>query len=95
MSELKTTVVTFEEASDIDFTPPSAYYFKNALGDLIFIHSRDRNKCQDYADEYTGVKGKYKIIAAKDVKTKSRLEGGGQSVIATATRARPSSRAPK
>jgi hypothetical protein len=95
VSELKTTVVTFEEFSDIDFQAPSVYYFKDALGNLIFIHTRDRNKAQEYCDEYIGVKGKYKIIAAKDVKNKSKLESGLQSVYATATRPKGGSRPPK
>jgi hypothetical protein len=93
--ELKTTIITYEASIELDFNPPAAYYFRMASGDLCFIHTRVRQVAQSYCDEFTGVKGKYKIIAAKDVKTKSRLESGGQSVYATASRAKPSSRPPR
>ena len=93
--ELKITEVSFEDFTAIDFTPPSSFYFKTALGTLLFISTSDRNLAQAWCDEYSGVKGKYKIIVTRDVKTKSRMESGGLSVYATATRARPSSRQPK
>lgn len=93
--ELKVTEVSFEDFTAIDFVPPSSFYFKTALGTLLFISTLDRNLAQAWCDEYSGVKGKYKIIVTRDVKTKSRREDGGLSVYATATRARPSSRQPK
>lgn len=93
--ELKITIVSYEEFTDIDFSPPSTWFFCNALGEYIFIHTSKRNVAQEWVDEYSGVKGKYRVIPTRDQKTKSRMESGGCSVVATATRARPSSRAPK
>ena len=93
--ELKTVEVSFEEFADGEFVPKYAFYFKTAMNTMIFIGTRVRQEAQDYCDDWTGVKGKYKVIASRDVKSKSKLESGGQSVIATATRSKPSSRPPK
>lgn len=84
--EIKITVVSFEEFTDIEFTPPSIFYYKNALGDLVFIHTSKRQVAQDYVDEVTGVKGKYKVIASKLQKEKSKQENGEVSVRGTQSR---------
>lgn len=73
---------------------PSNFYIINALGDRLFFKTKDRAAAQAKADELYG-KGRYTVRTVKDVKGKSRLESGGQSVYATATRARPTSRQPK
>ena len=88
-------LVTYEEFIDIDFIPKYTFYFKMATGDLLFIKTRIRQEAQDYCDAWTGQKGKYKVICAKEVKTKSRMENGGVSCHGTASRARPSSKPPK
>ena len=41
---------------------------------------------QAVADDYSGVKGKYKVVAAKISKTKSKLESGGLSCTGTSTK---------
>lgn len=82
--DLKITTVTFEEFTDIDFIPPATFFFKDALGDIHFLHSSKREVCQEWVDKHYG-KGKYKVIASKNQKTKSKLESGGQSVYATQT----------
>lgn len=92
--ELKVTVITLQEFSDPDFNPPSTWFFKDALGQYIFVHTSKRAVVQDYIDANYG-KGKYSPIPTKDQKTKSRMESGGLSCMGTATRARPSSRPPK
>lgn len=74
--ELKITVVQIEEFSDPDFKPPSNWYFKNAMGEFVFVSTSKREVVQEYIDENYG-KDKYKPIAVKDQKTKSRQEGGG------------------
>lgn len=84
--ELKVTMVSFKEFSDIDFIPPSTFFYKNAMGDFAFIHTASRQVAQDYVDEFTGIKGKYSVIASKLQKTVSKLEGGGYSVTGTETR---------
>lgn len=78
--EMKITKVTYEEMEDIDFLPPSTFYFKNALGEFIFLHTSKRQVAQDYVDELTGVKGKYVVVASKLQKTKSKQENGSVSV---------------
>lgn len=83
--DLKITTVTFEEFTDIDFIPPATFFFKDALGDIHFLHSSKREVCQEWVDEHYG-KHKYKVIASKNQKTKSKLESGGLSCYGTATR---------
>ena len=73
---------------------PSNFYVLISTGDRVYYMTRDRAAAQKQADLDWG-KGKYTIRVVKDMKGKSRLESGGQSVYATATRARPSSRPPK
>jgi hypothetical protein len=73
---------------------PSNFYVLISTGDRVYYKTRDRKLAQEAADLDWG-KGKYVIRVVKDVKSKSKLESGGQSVYATATRARPSSRPPK
>ena len=73
---------------------PSNFYVLISTGDRVYYKTRDRKLAQEAADLDWG-KGKYTIRVVKDVKGKSRQENGGQSVYATATRARPSSRPPK
>ena len=73
---------------------PSNFYVLLAIGSRCYYLTRDRLTAQKQADEDWGV-GKYKIRVVRDLKGKSKLENGGQSVIATATRNRPSSRPPK
>ena len=73
---------------------PSNFYVLISTGDRVYYMTRERAAAQNQADLDWG-KGKYNIRTVKDMKGKSRLESGGQSVYATATRARPSSRPPK
>jgi hypothetical protein len=73
---------------------PSNFYVLISTGDRVYYKTRDRKLAQEAADLDWG-KGKYVIRVVKDVKSKSKLESGLQSVYATATRARPSSRPPK
>ena len=93
--EVEVTVVEYDEYTQYDFQDISTFYFKDAVGNRHYIHTSKRSVAQEVADEYSGVKGKYVVIATRTQKPKSKLESGGQSVYATATRAKPSSRAPK
>lgn len=83
MTEVKTTVVSYEEFTDISFTDPATFYFKDALGNRHYIHTSKREVAQQVADEFTGVKNKYKVIASKDQKNKSKQENGEVSVRGT------------
>lgn len=83
--EVKVTVVPYEEFADYEFEPPATFFFKNALGEVIFLHSSKREVCQAWVDEHYG-EGKYKVIAAKVQRTKSKLESGELSCYGTQTR---------
>jgi len=61
---LKTTVVTFEQYTALDFNPPATFFIMNALGEYIFIHTRERLKAQTWVDEHYG-KGQYTVKASK------------------------------
>lgn len=80
MSEVKVTVVEFEQFSAYDFLPPATWFIKNAMGDFIFIHTRERAKAQAYVDDNYG-KGRYTVNASKIQKGKGSLTCTG-----TATR---------
>jgi len=84
--EMKITVVSFESFTDIDFVPPSTFFYKNAMGDFTFIHTSSRLKAQEYVDEITGVKNKYLVIASKLQKTKTKSESGSYTCTGVATR---------
>lgn len=62
----KTTLIKREEAKDMEFSPPSRFYFVNAFGDFVFIHKGKREKAQEWLDENYG-RGKYNIRLAKFV----------------------------
>lgn len=82
-----------EEEGRFILNSKSNWYILDALGNRVYYLTRNRADAQRQADlDYNG---RYKIRAVKDQKTKSKLESGLQSVYATATRARPSSRPPK
>ena len=71
----------------------SNWYILDALGNRVYYLTRNRADAQKQADlDYNGM---YKIRAVKDQKTKSKLESGLQSVYATATRAKGSSKPPR
>lgn len=82
---IKVTQFSYSEFTDIDFQAPSAFYVMDASQNYTFIHTRDRKVAQEVVDEIYGV-GRYKIRAAKDVKSKSKLESGGLSCYGSNSR---------
>lgn len=82
----ETIIVPFEQYSQYDFLDPAYYFFKTAMGDRVYIKTSDRRLAQEVADEWSGIKGKYTVIAAKTSKTKSRRESGELSCRGIATR---------
>lgn len=60
MSKTKTTVVSFDEFSCLDYVHPTKFFIKDASGDYVFIHKQKRNKAQEYVDEMYG-SGKYTV----------------------------------
>lgn len=85
MSEIKRTVVTFEEMEDIDFVVPATFFIRNAMGEFVYYHTSSREKAQKEIDKDWGV-GRYTAMASKLQKTKSKLESGGLSCTGTQTR---------
>lgn len=82
---VKTVRVTFEEFTDYDFIPCGSFFIRDATGDYLFFKTSDRQAAQQESNNLYGV-SKYTVVAAKLDKTPSRLESGGLSVYATATR---------
>lgn len=72
MSEIKITVVeaheieNYDEEEGFSFQHPSKYYFVNASGQYVYVHTRDRQKVVDYIKEEYG--GKYTVRTAKQSK---------------------------
>lgn len=63
-SEVEIVVVDFNTFNDIDFKHPSAFFIRNALGEVVFFRTRDREKAQEKCDDLYG-KGKYRVNASK------------------------------
>ena len=82
-----------EEEERFVLNAKSNWYILDALGNRVYYLTRNRADAQRQAD--LDYQGKYKIRAVKDQKTKSKLESGLQSVYATATRAKGSSKPPR
>ena len=72
MADVKITVVMFEQFSAYDFVPPATFFIRNALGEYIFIHTRERAKAQAWVDENYG-KGRYTVNASKMQKGKGEV----------------------
>lgn len=81
----KITIVDFNTFTEYDYICQAAFYFKDALGQIIMIHNSKRDVCQAWVDENYG-KDKYKVIASRMSKTKSSLESGGLSCTGTSSR---------
>lgn len=69
---MRTTFVSFEQFSDIEFEDPATYYIRTALG-YVYMHTRDRKKAVDYIKkEYGGI---YEIRTSKTIKSKPKYDG--------------------
>ena len=52
---LKTTKVSYEDYTSLDFQPPANYCIRVADGDYVYIHCRERAAAEQYVkDEYNG-----------------------------------------
>lgn len=72
--EIKTTTLTFEEFSNAEKLP-AKYYFKNALGDYVFIHVKTRQLAKQYIDkEYRDM---YSVRCSVLEKTEGSIVGDG------------------
>lgn len=84
--EIISVVVSYEEFTSHDHVPIGNFYFKNAMGDIIYLKTSQRELAQDWIDNYAGIKGKYVAIPSKVFKTKSRQENGLSTATGTSTR---------
>jgi len=82
--EIKVTLVSYTDFSSYDFQEPATWWTLSATGDYYYFHCAKREDAQLKCDEMFG-KGFYSVKTSRIVKTKSKLESGGQSVYATAT----------
>jgi phage antirepressor YoqD-like protein len=80
MSKIKITILEVKDMNQEEFTPPSKWYFINALGQHIYIHCRDRTNAEQYITETYG-KGFYKLRTSSLEKNKGEVTCKG-----TATR---------
>lgn len=86
VKELKITTVDYKTYTDYEFIPPGLWMIQNAIGDYIFISTSNRQEAQDWVDSTYPPKGKYKVIASREQKTKSRQESGEYSAVGSSTR---------
>lgn len=84
--ELVTVTISYEDFTAYDHVPMGNFYFKNAMGDITYLKTSNKELAQAWIDEYSGIKGKYKAIPSKNSTSKSRLEDGGVSASGVNTR---------
>lgn len=85
VKEIEVVIVSFADYTAYDFVEPGTYFSVSAMQDYYFYKTSDRKAAQDKCDEIFGP-SRYVVKTGKTIKSKSRLENGGQSVYATATR---------
>jgi len=84
--EIEAVTISYEDFIAYDHLPIGNYYFKNAMGEIIYLKTSSAQLAQEWIDNYSGVKGKYKAIPSKTFKGKSRREDGGYSASGSNTR---------
>lgn len=84
--EIEAVTISYEDFTSYDHIPIGNFYFKNAIGDIIYLKTSSRELAQAWIDNYAGIKDKYKAIPSKIFKTKSKLESGGLSCTGTSTK---------
>lgn len=56
--------VNYNEATSLDFTPPTGYYIRDAMDDFVFIKSRSRKVAQQLVNAEYGDR-KYTVSSSK------------------------------
>ncbi len=84
VKEVEVVIVSFNDYTSYDFVEPGTYFSVSAMQDYYFYKTFDRVAAQLKCDEIFGP-NRYVVKTSKIIKTKSKLESGGQSVYATAT----------
>lgn len=73
MTKIRTTVVSYEDFSDLGFKDPATWYIRLATGDYLYIHTREREDAQKYINEHYC--GKYILRTNKINKNKPKIIG--------------------
>lgn len=81
--ELRISTVSHEDFTEYDFIPVATFYFRNASGDYIFIHTASRSAAQEWINENYGKH--YTVVASKIQKGKP-LGEGSRPAYGTASR---------
>lgn len=81
--KVRTTALTHEEFTSYEFEPPATFYFKNAMGEYIFLHTSKREVAQEWINENYGTH--YTVVASKLQKGKP-LGEGSRPAYGTASR---------
>ena len=55
---------TFSEATDLDFKPPTPWYIRDALDNIVFVKTRSRQKAQEIINSVYGTR-KYTVSSSK------------------------------
>ena len=75
--EVKVSVVLPEQFNDPEgFKAPAKFYIVDCLGQRVYIHIRDRAKCQEFVDSEYG-KGKYKVRTDANEKGSGNITARG------------------
>ena len=82
--KVRVTTVDHEVFTEYDFIAPATFYFKNAMGEYIFLHTSKRAVAQEWIDHNMG-SGRYSVVAAK-LQSNNKKSEGGLSCRGTATR---------
>ena len=82
-NELRITTVSHEDFTEYDFVPVATFYFRNASGDYVFMHTSRRALAQQWIEDNYGKH--YTVVAAKIQKGKP-LGEGARPAYGTASR---------
>lgn len=55
---------SYLETTEMDFVPPTSWYIRDAMDNVVFVKCRSRSKAQSVVDEMYG-KGKFRISSSK------------------------------
>lgn len=55
---------TFSEATELDFTPPTLWYVRDALDNFVFVKTKSRQKAQEIINSVYGA-GKFRVSSSK------------------------------
>lgn len=69
---MKTTIVEFDEFTNIDFQDPAVYYIRTALY-YVYIHCKTRKQAVEWVKE--NYDGKYTVRASKNTAATPHYDG--------------------